>query len=264
MVDGKGQPAAWNAAMSAAIASKTQGIVLAAVPPQLVSAGLAAAKAAKIPVIYDLGLNAQGADVGVGTDHALAGRVLADYVARDSGGHGQVMILHDAEFPELEQMDTSFAAELKSACPSCSIKSQQKFTLGAMAQTLPGAVQTAMQKNQGIGYVLAPYDSASSFVNQGVRAAGHAAVKVMGTGGDAPTIKSLQSGDENASMGTPSEWMGFQSVDAIARLLAGKPVPNVPVVQGLIVKSNIAQVAPKGTYTGGFDYVSAYKKVWGK
>lgn len=264
VVDGKGQPATWNAAMSEAIASQADGIVLAAVPPALVGDGMAAAKSAGIPVVFDLGLEAQGADVLVTPDRPDHGKLLADFIARDSGGKGSVLLLRDPEFPDLEAMDDAFEAELKSACPDCTIADTQTFTLGGMAQELSGIVQTSLQTNPDVTYVFTPFDAASTFVNQGIRAAGASDIKVIGTGGDGSSITSLKSGELYASMGVPAEWMGFQSVDALARIFTDAEVPEVPVVQGLITQDNIDEQAPDGTYDGGFDYVSAYKKVWGK
>lgn len=264
VVDGKGQPAVWNSAMSEAIAGKADGIVLAAVPPALVGDGMAAAKKAGIPVVFDLGLDAQGADALVTPDRRDHGKLLADFIADDSNGKASILLLRDPEFPDLEAMDKSFLAELKTVCPKCKVASEQKFTLGGMAQELSGVVQTALQTNPDVDYIFTPYDAASTFINQGIRAGGGGSVKVIGTGVDGSSIKSLKSGEIYASMGVPAEWVGFQSVDALARLLTDKKVPEVPVVQGLVTKDNLDALAPNGTYDGGFDYVGAYKKVWGK
>jgi ribose transport system substrate-binding protein len=264
VVDGKGDPSVWNQAIRAAIANKSNGIVLGAVPPGLVMGAVAAAEKAGIPVVYGLGNDKTGVDLALDTDRAEAGRVLADWVTVDSGGKGKVLVLRDPEFPELTQYDDAFVAQLKKDCTGCSIAGQPDFTLGAMADRLPGIVSTALRTDPDIGYILAPYDSASTFISQGIRQAGKSGIKVLGDGGDPPTMDNLKSGAEVASMGVPSEWIGWQAVDAIARKLAGKPIEEAPVVQGLITKENIDQQAPNGYYDGGFDYQSKYKQLWGK
>jgi ribose transport system substrate-binding protein len=264
VVDGKGQPTEWNAAMSSALAGGADAIMLSAVPPALVGAGLEAAKKANVPVIYALGQDPQGADALVTPDRAEHGRLVADYIAGETGGSGKVLLLRDKEFPDLEAMGDSFKDELGSVCPGCSIQAEEAFTLGGMAQEVPTIVQTAMQSHPDIDYVFAPYDAVTTFVTQGIRAASHDLVPIIATGGDASTIKAIASGDQTASVGVPAEWIGFQSIDAIARIFDGQPVPETPVVTGLVVKDNLSALAPDGTYDGGFDYEAAYTKLWGK
>jgi ribose transport system substrate-binding protein len=263
VVDGKGDPTVWNSAIREAIADKSNGIVLAAVVPALASGAIQAARAAHIPVIYTLGNVLQGTNLAMDTDRSEAGRVLADWTAVDSGGKAQVLVLYDNEFPELVSFANSYVAELAMVCPACKVVGKPSFTLETFATTLPGIVSNAMRDNPGLNYVLAPYDSAATFIQQGARQVART-VKVMGDGGDQPTVANLKDGIESASMGVPSEWMGWQALDAIGRYLAGKPVPNTPVVQGLMVPGDITTQAPTGSYSGGFDYQASYKKLWAK
>jgi ABC-type sugar transport system substrate-binding protein len=263
VVDGKGNPTIWNSAIRQAIADKANGIVLAAVVPALASGAVQAARAAHIPVIYTLGNVLEGTNLAMDTDRAEAGKVLADWTAVDSGGKAQVLVLYDHEFPELTAYSDAYVAELKAVCSGCKVVGTPSFTLETFATTLPGIVSTAMRDNPGLNYVVAPYDSAATFIQQGARQVGRS-VKVMGDGGDQPTVANLKDGTEAASMGVPSEWMGWQALDAIGRYLVGKPLPNTPVVQGLMVPANIKTQAPTGSYSGGFNYQSHYEKLWGK
>jgi ribose transport system substrate-binding protein len=264
VVDGKGNPTDWNAALSAALAGGTQAVILSAVPPALVQAGMDQAAKDGVPVIYAHGLDAQGATALVAVDRAEQGRVIADYIAQDSGGTGKVLLLRDQEFPELEVMDEEFKKELGTACPDCEIAAEQQFTLGAMTTDVPTIVQGALQADPDIDYVFSPYDAAATFVNQGIRASGQSGVKLVATGGGTSAVKLIEDGQLDATAGVPSTWLGYQAIDAIARTLAGQPVPDVPVVSGLLVKDNVADQAATGTYDGGFDYAAAYEKLWGK
>jgi hypothetical protein len=71
----------------------------------------------------------------------------------------------------------------------------------------------------------------------------------------------MKAGDMVESMGTPAEWMGWQAVDGLVRLFAGKKVDDAPVPQRLVTAAN-----PPGAdgWQGDFDYQAQYKKVWGK
>ena len=90
------------------------------------------------------------------------------------------------------------------------------------------------------------------------RSAALEVLKLVATGGGTSAVKLIEDGQLDATAGVPSTWLGYQAIDAIARTLAGQPVPDVPVVSGLLVKDNVADQAATGTYDGGFDYAAAY------
>src|SRR5689334_10444889 len=103
VADGKGDPATWNSAIQQAVASKADGIVLLAVDPALVAGALAKAKAAGIPVISTFipKLGSTAVDGYASTDHAQGGKILADWIIKDSGGQAKVLMLREKAFPEL-------------------------------------------------------------------------------------------------------------------------------------------------------------------
>ena len=264
VVDGKGDPSVWNAAVAQAVADKADGIVLAAINPALVQDGLAQARAAHIPVIAQLLPKLPGPSVDgyITTDHAAGGKVLADWMIADSGGRAKVLMLDEPEFPELAIRNNAIRAELRSACPGCTIVSSAKFSIGTMAQQLPSLVTSTLQSHPEIGYVVAPFDSAATFAAQGIQQAGTTTVKLVGAEGDPDGLSRVRSGAQAVDLATVPGWAGWAAVDDLLRLFQGRPVSNYTLPQRLFTAQNVP--AGTGGWAGDVDYAAKFRAVWGQ
>jgi ribose transport system substrate-binding protein len=264
VVDGKGDPSVWNAAVTQAVTDKADGIVLAAVNPVLVQDGLAKAKAAHVPVIVEFIPRFPGATVDgyVSTDHTQGGKVLADWVIANSGGKAKVLVLEEPAFPELVQRNDGIRAELAAACPNCHIVSTAKFSLGTMVQQLPGLVTTALQSHPDITYVLAPFDSAGTFATQGIRQSGRTDVALVSGEGDPDGLTRVRNGEQAADLATVPAWAGWAAADQLARLFNGKTAQPYTLPQRLFTAHNL----PNGQagWSGDVDYAAEFSKIWGK
>jgi ribose transport system substrate-binding protein len=263
VIDGRGDPGAWNGAILSAIAGKSDGIVLAAVPPMLVGDALQRAAAAKLPVVSVFNPKPEQADgifAYVRPDHSAQGALAASWVANDSAGKAHVLIIEDREFPELNQRVAGFKSAL-AACTGCVVVDSVESTIGTMAQRLPGAVAAALSRHPDIDYVVAPFDSNAFFSGQGVRQAGRSgAVKVTGYEGDPQAVDGIRTGAQAMSIADAAEWMGWQATDELARAFAGAPPANIPVPFRLIDKTNAPQTPG---WLGDLDYSAKFKGVWG-
>jgi ribose transport system substrate-binding protein len=264
VVDGKGDPGAWNAAIQQAVVAKADGIVLLAVDPQLVSGALAKAKAAGIPVVSTFipKLGSATVDGYASTDHAQGGKILADWIIKDSGGKADVLMLSEKAFPELVKRNAALTDELASQCPGCRIAATVEFNIGTMAQQLAGAVTSALQRDPKVDYVVAPFDSSGIFAGQGIRQAGKAgAVKMVGAEGDPNGIQAVQGGTQAIDLATVPPWGGWAAMDLLVRRFAGTPLETAELPQRLFDKSNVP--AGKG-WTGDVDYQAKYRELWGR
>jgi ribose transport system substrate-binding protein len=268
VIDGRSQPDVWNQAVSSAIASKTNGIVLAAVPAGLVAGGVSKAKAAGIPVVATLGVSgAPTAKVDVSRPDVA--KANSAFIAKDSGGNANVLLIRDAEFPETETTAKLYASTLKGDCPKCTVSKEVSFSLALAAQRLAGNVAQVLQQNPNINYIVTPFDTVMPFISQGIRQAGKTGkVKIVGLGADPPSLEAIKSGDQVMSLGNPAEWIGWDAVDAIVRSLAKKDLPaadgvtqsSYAVPQRYVTKDNL----PGATgWDGDFDYRSKFKELWG-
>jgi ribose transport system substrate-binding protein len=265
VVDGKGDPSVWNAAVTQAVSDSADGIVLSAVNPALVSDGLARAKRAGIPVVSLFIPRLSGApvvDAYVSTDHESGGKALADWVIADSGGDAHVLVLSEPAFPELVRRGKGFTSELAAECPDCTIADTVDFSIGTMASDLPSLVTTALQSDPTINYVLAPFDSSATFASQGIRQSGRADVALVSGEGDPDGLQRVRDGAQAVDLATVPAMAGWAAVDDLARLFGGKPIDDNLLPQRLITREDMP--SKTGGWAGDVDYKGTYRKLWGK
>ena len=129
-------------------------------------------------------------------------------------------------------------------------------------ETTPQAVISALQRDPSIDYVVAPIDSAATFVSEGVRSAGKAGkVKVSGYEGDPDAVARVRDGDvQAATIADPPEWMGWQAMDALARAFADQDPETVKVPSRLLVSGNAPDTEG---WQGDLDFRSELEQLWG-
>jgi ribose transport system substrate-binding protein len=272
VVDGKGDPAVWNAAIGTAIADKADGIILAAVVPPLVANAVTQAKAAKIPVV-SVWLPSAIPGTPEGTVYgwvepplAEEGKTMADWVIEDSGGEAKIVQLVEPAFPDIKIRDDAFAAQIKSACQGCEILETVKFSLATEAQELPQAVVSALQKNPTADYVVAPFDNAALFAAQGIGQAGKGgSVKLVGYEGEADALGRIRDGQgQVADIAHSGQWTGFQAMDLLNRAFAGEEPINLPIASRLFDSTNIDSIEFEKGWQGDVDFRGRYAELWGK
>lgn len=270
VVDGQSSPTVWNQAVQSAVAEKTDGIVLAAVPPALVSGALEKAHAAGIKVAATLSVLGPPVDVKVELDRKAIAAANSAWIAKDSGGDAKVLVVRDDEFPETKVTSDAYKPDLEAECSGCTVDDEVEFTLALASQRLAGEVAQALKQHPEINYVVQPFDTVTTFVKQGIAQAGKTGqVKIVGLGADPPSFEAMQEGAMAESFGTPAQWMGWDAVDGLIRSFAGKPVPKL----NQETQSNYAvperYVTPETPDPGPngwpeFDYQSKFEALWGK
>jgi ribose transport system substrate-binding protein len=269
VVDGRSDPTVWNQAIKSAVADKTDAIALAAIPPALVADAIGSAKKAGIPVGAALS-TAGPADVKANANRSDLARATAAYLTVASKGKATILSIRDDEFPETKFTSDQLPKDLADLCPDCKISKETSFTLALASQRLAGQVTQALRNDPTIDYIVPPFDTVNVFIQQGIAQAGRKGkVKIVGAGGDPPSVDAIKAGDELASLGQPGEWMGWSLVDGFLRIFAGQDVPplnkdvdtNYDVQQRWI--SADTELDPQG-WQGGLDFASKYKELWGK
>jgi ribose transport system substrate-binding protein len=257
VVNGKGDPTVWNSAIQNAVASRADGIVLMAISPELVKDGIAKAKAAGIPVAA--ALVGPKADALAVPDAQDGGQSMAAYLTQVSGGKANILVLSDAEFALTDARNKAMTSALGQSCLGCKVKTVE-FTFATMPTKLPGQIASTLQADPAIDYVVAPFDAAATFVRQGIQQGGGKA-KLASFEGDPPTLKTIGDGVQIADLATPNVWVGWQSVDNIARILLKQPVADAPLPTRLFTTENKGDAAD---WDGDFDFKSKYKHLWGR
>ncbi len=270
IVDGQSDPTVWNQAVAGAVANKADGIVLAAVPPALVSGAFAKAKAAGIKIASVLSVVGPPSDTYVNIDRKAVASANSAWINQDSGGEAHILMINDNEFPETKITSDAYPAALKTECPGCSIDAEADFTLALASQRLAGDVAQALQQNPDINYVVLPFDTVNTFVVQGIAQAGKSGqVKIVGLGADPPSFEAMAAGDQAMSLGTPAEWMGWDAIDGLSRAFAGQsqaPLNKKILSNYEVPLRYVTPDTPDPGPTGwpDFDYESHYESLWGK
>ena len=241
--DGEARPDVLLQAFESAIEQNVAGIVADGFDMRLVKTGVAAAKAAHIPVL-DVGVSSTtpdeppGVTAYVAVDAARVGALQANYaLARTNCKlHAVTMPVSGGDIPV--NMVKGAVAEIRRLCPTdCSIE-QLNVNPSTFIRDLGGQVKTTLQRSPDLNYWISTADFFTPFILQGMRAVNRQLPIVGGAQGD---------GLVNAIKGTnglvadtlwpPAEIMGYIYADGIMRAVAGAPRNQVTPVR-LVDSSN--------------------------
>jgi ribose transport system substrate-binding protein len=283
-VDGKLDPARFNAAIREAIAAKADAIVLSSVDCAATKASLAAAKKAgiKIAGLYALDCDdtyagsgkklfdaeiqyAGGQTYGPYTEgpYAQSG---ADYVIAKSNGKADVVAVHEDDVASVRHISAGFEKRIKE-CSGCKLTTVPITGADLLGGKLQGKVQTALTQHPTATYVFSPYDAAVTLgVAAGVKASGRdRQITLVGSEGLSPNIKMIASGSgQDVALGAPARWAGWAAVDELVRAFAGEPLVDEGIGIKTIDKDHpIPTQTPFYDGNGKADYEANFRKIWG-
>jgi ribose transport system substrate-binding protein len=268
LFDGQGNVSLFNQGVATAVSQKASGIVLQGVSPDLVKGPLAQAKAAGIPVVdvFNRGPDTPlPATVSgqVTRDYAAAGRLMADFVTADSGGHADLVVLTWGIYTIYQQMVPAFQAELKTVCPQCKIEAVDSVSPAAPEPELQSTVSTLLRRFPNVKYVVPVSDSLAIEMVSTVAAV--PGVKIVSADGIPQSFAMIRgNGPEVASVaGPPVETIGWSVLDQMARILLKQPLSpeDTSLPQQLFVKANLGSANPYPEFS---NYQQKYKELWGR
>jgi ribose transport system substrate-binding protein len=257
-----------------------QALFLIAVTPASVQSALAPALTKKMPVIClecggptDAG-NLPGV-VDVEDSTTLAGQLQAAYGAVESGGHGEVALFNDPEYPNITDRYEAALAALKLYCPACTIITQNVTLAQELAPGMPEFTGFLTSHPSGtVNYIITPDDSAAAMWSQAAEQAGRTDIKFVGYAALPPNYGYISAGSPPgaaASVVIPVPYYGWAGVDEAARLFNHMPTwsaINLPDV--LVTKSNAATFTSFAKANGGVagfappNFEANFEKLWGR
>jgi len=273
VIDGQGTPAGISSAMSQAVTLKADGIVIGGFDPATTKAEIAAAKAAKIPVIGWHAAATSGPQPSLGlfsnvtTTRADVSKISADWVISDSKGTGGVVIFTDSSIPFAEGKSQEIKAEVET-CDSLKILEYANIPIGDSISTLVAAKTTALVAKYGDQWTHSISINGGLYITPmaaALRAAGKSGTGFphnVGAGdGSADEYARISAGDfQSVTVPEPLTMQGWQIVDEFNRALNRRPASGyVPVVH-LVTKANAGTSTVWDPQNG---YRDAYKKIWG-
>ncbi|HST37860.1 MAG TPA: substrate-binding domain-containing protein [Conexibacter sp.] len=270
LIDGKGTPKGYVDAIDQAISAGVDGIVLVAMPVELLQQQIKAAGAAGIPVVAALPGLAEptpperlGLFDYVRADYEQQGTTLGNWVVAEAPDGAEAIRLESAEFSDLTHESQQFAATLESAGPQYEIvevvSSPVTDILGG-----PQGVQrlaAALRKHPDARYVFILSESWSQIFIQAKRLTGRDDVVGLGSDGDV-SVPLVAKGEELVMIGPDSRTYGWYAVDALIRAFNDEPAVHYELRSQLVDTTNAGEVRGAGI-TAAYDYEAEWKRLWG-
>jgi ribose transport system substrate-binding protein len=264
--DGQGNPALFNQGVDNAVGQHAAGILLLGFSGQLVSAAVARAGAAKVPVVDAVGTNANAPLIPGLTGHSTfnftdEGSMQGDYIASATGCKADSLMFYVPASPATEIIAMAAQAELKQLCPTTCSMTLEPLDGATMTTTAAPQLENLLQKSPGINFVGASSDSLVPYLLQGEKAL-HKVVPIIGTTGS--TLAAAQQGNAEVAdvIWPPQALMGYMFFAAM--LEATKGLPNeVSLGLRLMDKSNWGtNVSEANLYPGLGDWQAKFQQLW--
>jgi ribose transport system substrate-binding protein len=267
-------PTAANGLILQAVQAKADFIGYIAVPSSLLTSGIAAARAANIPVFQSFDatppagkVNWIFGNIGGVQDFVLRGKILADYVIAQSNGKANILMENVPAFAVLTSFAQGFKDELKTNCPSCGYAENNSPYTDVAGGKVPGIIVSYLRTHPKVNNVVF---STGGFGTGFPDAANAAGIKVGGSDGIQITSQSISpanakgiaAGQELASVTANDEYQGWLVVDGMARYSVNASLePNwkAATTPRIITK----ETASEGDKSAApVDYQTQFKTLW--
>jgi ribose transport system substrate-binding protein len=193
------------------------------------------------------------------------GTEMADWVAVDSGGDADTVLIYPAQIGILLQQADAFAAEYETVCPDCALD-RLEVPATSIGSDLPDRITGYLRAHPDVDYAWVGYGDMLLGLPAAMSAAGIEGVSVFSNGGSlaADAAEYLRAGDHVQMFyfyaGTEVMW---RAMDWFARTFAG--VPTDATIDG---PESPWIVTPDSSPEGGTpylveDYAEQYQTLWG-
>ena len=266
LIDGKGDPALWQAAIEQAIQKKADGIFLAAINEATVTEQLKAARAAGIVVGGGRGGSVPsdtGENFELTANDERQGTMAGTYAVVATSGKARIAVFDDKEFVVVKTM-LDGAKKVIASCLECKIVADETFLATELVDRLPQLTSSVLSRNPEVNFILSAFDAAFNFQVEALAADGITQPKVLGVSfdGNRANLENVRSKKtvQSASVAVAYGFMGYAAMDNFNRIFqGGQPVKfDTPV--RLFTNENIGDTAVWDT---DFDYASQFRKSWG-
>jgi len=281
LCDGKLSPQGWADCIRQGVSAKAAGIIVVGQDCGSFSGALKEAKAAGIPTV---GAGGNDCDVNGGKKLFSAvtqkmpnmtseqwwqhmGALQADWIIGRTDGKAKVLstVFTDAVWGSWVQK--GFSKELET-CTGCSIDATVKIGNGDLASgQLAQKFSTALLKQPTVNAVNFPIDGwLFAGLSQALRSSGrNDQLQVIGAFGEPGNLQTIKdNAGQDASVAFSEAWDGWAGVDALIRLLDGKPPQPAGIGMQVVDRDKgMPQGGAPFAYKPAVDFESAYRAAWG-
>jgi ribose transport system substrate-binding protein len=270
IVDGKGTPQGYGAAVEQAITEHADGVILGAVTPSLIANQMKQLKAAGIPVVaYSNTEQPKEAlwIANIGYEPKKEGKYLAAFVAKESGGKAKILLVNDPEYGIVQARLEAFKPALTELCPECKVVTQAEMQVTELETKLGPKIGGLLQANPGVDHIYAPYDASVPVMITALKQAGlEKQVKVVSYGGFKQNTEYLRKKEiQTATIANATQWQAWEAFDTLNRHFDKLNIPSNGVNTDPIKLLTWENPPPAGSYFEGEEanYQQHYKELWG-
>lgn len=242
-VDAKGDAATQVSQIQDLLAQNIDALIYIPAGATAASVPVKAAKAAGVPVI-NVDRNAEGApgDTFIATNSVESAKNLCDYIGKQTGGKGEMLIIHGQKGTTPEVDRTKGCAEALQAYPDIKVVGEL-WSEGWHQDEGFKLTQDLLQTNPDVSIIWGQADALALGAAQAVKVAhpDHP-ILVAGFDGDTAALVALRDGVFDVTVTQQTQKMGRLAVDSAIALVKGETVPAEQLQPAtLTTKDNVAQ-----------------------
>lgn len=271
--DAGGTPEGRKKALSAASASKPDGVIIIGADAKAIHAQLLPFVERRIPIVgWHVGPFAGPIPdspilMNVSTDPLDVARITAMAAVVESGGHAGVVVFTDSNFA-IAKAKSDAMANIIRGCAGCTLLGIRDVAISRNAELMP-AVTRELLAHYGARWThaLAINDIYFDYAAPELTKAGRAnnAISMLSAGdGSAAAFLRIQAGTfQTGTVAEPLNLHGWQLVDELNRLLSHQPVSGYVAPVHLVTGKNIAfDAGPQMLYDPDNGYRDIYRRIW--
>ncbi len=198
-------------------------------------------------------------------------RAMADFLAVDSNGAGDILAVTIPSYPILSAQTGAMRDQLSKNCPGCKISSLEVTVNDLAGGAVPQSISSYLQAHPSVNYVFFTYNGLETGVPAALRTAGLSnKVKLVGTQGAQPQFTEVVNGTSRAWSALPQELSMWTLVDQMARVSANEwSLPDerkaaIPLFYLVTTPDDAKAIANlKYGWPGPVGFKDAFKKLWG-
>ncbi|MGC0239476.1 sugar ABC transporter substrate-binding protein [Arthrobacter sp. SD76] len=268
LYDGQGQVNRYNAGIQQAIAEKADGIILVSIDPAVVSQSLVDAKAAGIPVqnFYSGDPNDQlpeGIYGNVAATPTEDGIAQAKWVLANSGCKANVVLVHSSQVGVWAKLVEGAKSVFEEYCPTECKLTVLDIDLANVSTDVGSQLTSALQRDPDTNYVWSSWDSAVTFINPVLSASNFQGVFLSHDGLQTAVQEIVDGGHlDSTAAWPPPAWIGWVSLDDMARHLAGAKPNGIVVPTRILDTENIGDGSQGKTFENYVGFEDKFVNAW--
>jgi ribose transport system substrate-binding protein len=241
-VDAKGDSATQVSQIQDLLAQNIDALIYIPAGATAAAVPVKAARAAGVPVV-DIDRNADGApgDTFIATDSVTSAKQVCDYIAKQAGGKGELIIIHGQKGTTPEVDRSKGCGEALKGYPDVKVVGEL-WSDGWHQDEGFKLTADLLQAHPNVNIIFAQADALALGAAQAVKVAntGHRIV-IGGFDGDTAALTALRDGVFDVTATQQTQKMGRLGVDAAIDLVAGKKLPAEQLQDAtLTTKDNVA------------------------